>query len=132
MKKILMIMLIIVLGITIKIPEYEELNNLAIIETIGINYNNEIYTIYLKEIIPEKKEQGIKYEYEYYQGEGKSIKNAYAQILKKTKKKIHLKRCKYFVTNEKYSDKAIKELNVNPINVYHYKKDIYDKIKKIS
>lgn len=132
MKKILIIIIVIILGIFIKIPEYEELNNLAIIGGVAVSYNDKNYTVYLKEIIPIKDEQGINYEYEYYKGEGKTIDNALKQIYKNSKKKIYLKRCKFLVTNLKHSQKIIKELNINPDNIYHPTDNIYKFLKKIN
>ena len=58
MNKLLIIFLLIPL-LFINIPPYIELNNLAIIEEIGIKQNKENYTLYLKEIIPIKEELGI-------------------------------------------------------------------------
>ena len=45
-------------------------------------------------------------------------------------KKIYLKRCKFIVTNLKYSNEIIKELNIKPNNIYHQTKDIYKKLEK--
>ena len=58
MKKILIIILLIP-TLFIKIPEYVELNNLIIIDTIIIQEENNHIKIYLKEIIPTKNNQGI-------------------------------------------------------------------------
>ena len=49
MKKRIIIITVIVLTYFIKIPPYVELNNLAIIESIGIEYKDNQYIIYLKE-----------------------------------------------------------------------------------
>lgn len=130
MKKILIIIFLLLIGFIIKIPEYEELNTLAIIEGIGVSYNDEAYTIYLKEIIPIKDDQGITYKYEYYKGEGKNIEIAFKRLKDKASKKIYLKRCKFVVTNLRYSDEILKKLNIKPNNIYHQKSDIYKKLKK--
>ena len=66
MKKIFILILIILGGIIFKIPEYKELNQLAIIESIGLYYDESNYVIYLREIIPIKSDEGIDYEYKYY------------------------------------------------------------------
>lgn len=130
MKKILIIIIVIILGFIIKIPEYEELNTLAIIEGAGISYNDEIYTIYLKEVIPIKDDQGMSYKYDYYKGEGKTISKALEKLKDNANKKIYLKRCKFIVTNLKYSNEIIKVLNIKPNNIYHQTKDIYKKLEK--
>ena len=67
MKRLLLFIIILVGAFIFKIPKYVELNNLAIIEGIGIEHLDNKYTIYLKEIIPKKKENGIIYEYKFYQ-----------------------------------------------------------------
>ena len=66
MKKILLITIIILELLIIDIPNYVELNNLAIIEEITIIKTKDTYKIELKEIIPLKKDQGINYNYKYY------------------------------------------------------------------
>ena len=85
MKKVGIIILLISIVVFPKISPYVELNNLAIIESIGVRYKDENYTIWLKEVIPIKDEQGINYEYEYYKGTGQSIDKAYKEIILKTK-----------------------------------------------
>ena len=57
---------IIVLFILVffKIPEYRELNNIKIIESIGYDCLND--KVYLKEIIPEKDDSGIEYKYKIH------------------------------------------------------------------
>ncbi len=129
MKKIFIILIIILGAYIIKIPTYVELNNLAIIEQIAINYKNEYYTIYLKEIIPKKDENGINYEYTYYKASGKNIKSTLNKLNNKTKKKLYLKKVKSLITNLNTTKKVIKELNINPQNIIHTKKDIYKKLK---
>ena len=52
MKKIIIITILVLTLFIIKIPKYIELNNLAIIESMGIDYKDKTYEVYLKEIIP--------------------------------------------------------------------------------
>lgn len=129
MKKIIFIISVILLSFILPIPEYVELNNLAIIESIGINYKNDNYTIYLKELIPKKDDNGITYQYHYYKETSNSITNAYQKIKNKTKKKIYLKRVKLLITNKKLSNKIQKELNIKPTQILHTKKDILEELK---
>jgi len=65
MKKLLIIMLLIP-TFFIKIPDYVELNNLIIIDTIIVKEDKNHIKLYLKEIIPTKSDQGITYKYKYY------------------------------------------------------------------
>lgn len=119
MKKILIILIIVLELSLIKIPKYTELNNLAIIEEIAIQKNNNNYTIILKEIIPKKKDQGINYEYEYYQETSTSITKAINKIKQKTKKKLYLQKAKSLITNITNSHKIIIELDINPSTIIH-------------
>ena len=130
MKKIITITIIILSLFIIDIPPYVELNKLAIIDSIGIDYNNITYTVWLKEIIPIKDENGINYKYQYYKGTGKTIKNAYNMIEQKTKKKLYLKRVKLLITNLKTSDDITKTLNIKPKTIYHSKQNILNHLKK--
>ena len=87
MKKIILIGIIIIIKIII--PPYQELNNIIIVDKIEINCNK-IIKIKIKEIIPIKKDNTIKYEYKYYQKEGNNIKEILKQIEIEEKKKIYL------------------------------------------
>lgn len=120
MKKILIIILLIP-TLFIKIPEYVELNNLIIIDTIIIQEENNHIKIYLKEIIPTKNNQGITYKYKYYQEEGNDIKNIISKIKKNTNKKIYLQKAKKLITNKKNTDIIKKELDIKPNSIIHTK-----------
>lgn len=111
MKKIILIIIIIIELLLIKIPPYVELNNIAIIEEITIIKKEDAYHLTLKEIIPEKSEQTIKYKYKTYKSTGTSINNALKNI--KTKKKLYLKKAKSLTTN--INIKTITDnLNISP------------------
>lgn len=129
MKKVGIIILLISIVVFPKISPYVELNNLAIIESIGVSYKDENYTIWLKEVIPIKDEQGINYEYEYYKGTGQSIDKAYKEIIFKTKKKLYLKRAKLLITNLKHSQNVIDDLKIKPKNILHSTESIYKELK---
>lgn len=130
MKKIWIIVLLISIVIFPKISPYVELNNLAIIESVGVSYNEGNYTVWLKEIIPIKDEQGINYKYTYYKGNGKSVNKAYKAISLKTKKKLYLKRTKLLITNLRHSQDIINDLNIKPKSILHSTKDIYKELKE--
>ena len=126
MNKLLIIFLLIPL-LFIKIPPYIELNNLAIIEEIGIRKNKENYTLYLKEIIPIKEDNSIKYEYKYYESTNKNIKSCLKDINKTTKKTIYLNKVKTIYTNKYINIK--KELGIKPNSIKLTNKDIKTLLK---
>lgn len=129
MKRIILLIIILIELVTIKIPEYVELNDLAIIEEIGIIKDKNQYTIILKEIIPIKDNQGITYEYEYYEKSSTSIKEAYKSIEKSTKKRLYLKKTKSLLTNVELSEEITNTLDINPKTITHTSKDIIKEIK---
>ena len=57
-------------------PKYVELNDLAIIRGVGISCGEEV-NLYFQEIIPVKSDNGISYQYEYYQSSVKNINTAF-------------------------------------------------------
>ena len=129
MKKALLLILIILELILIKVPNYVELNNLAIIDTIGIIEENNRYTIILKEIIPTKSDQGIKYEYKYYKETSTTIKKAITNLNKKTKKKLYFNKTKSLITNMITTKKIIHILNIKPNTIIHSNDDINELLK---
>ncbi len=131
MKKVLIVILAISGLFLFRIPEYKELNDLAIIEGIAVYYDGVNYTIYLKEIIPIKSEQGIEYKYKYYQTKDSNVYECYKKIISNTKKKLYLKRCKFLVTNISGSDEIINIFKIKPKNIYHEIKDVYEKLKQL-
>ena len=121
MNKLLIILLLIPL-LFINIPPYIELNNIAIIEEMGIKQNKNNYTLYLKEIIPIKEDNSIKYEYKYYESTSKNIKSCLKKINKSTKKTIYLNKVKTIYTNKNINIK--KELGIKPNSIKLTNKDI--------
>lgn len=118
MKKLLIIILLIP-TLFIKIPEYVELNNLIIIDTIIVKEDKNHIKLYLKEIIPTKSNQGITYKYKYYHEEGSNIKNIIKKIKLNTNKKLYLKKTKKLITNKKNTDIIKKELDIKPNSIIH-------------
>ncbi len=120
MKKIIVLAILFVLfGFVIKIPTYHELNDLAIINGIGVSYKNGSYTIYMKEMIPTRSNEGIEYKYKIYTGSGDDLESALGEIADSTKKKLYYKKCKFLVTDISYSDFINEFLNIKPKNIYH-------------
>ena len=130
MKKYLAILItIILMTIFIKVPKYVELNNLILVDGIGVSCRNESYTLFIKEIIPTKKETGIIYSYKIYEDTNSNINKAYKNIEKKVNKKIYSKEVRYIITDCDKSDKIIKYFNINPKYIKHTKKNIAKEIK---
>ncbi len=129
MKKIITLIIILLGALLIKIPPYVELNNLAIIEAIGVMHTDK-YTIYLKEVIPTKDENGIKYEYKYYKSSSFSLEDAYDKLNRNIKKKLYYKDTSYIVLNMEKSNKVKKIFSINPKKIIHTK-NVYKKLKSL-
>ena len=131
MKKIIvLVVLIITFGFIIKIPEYHELNDLAIIQGVGVEYENNSYTVYMKEVIPVRSDMGIDYEFKYYEGESSDLEKAVERAQDKTKKKLYYNKVKFLVTDIENSDYIKDVLKIKPRNVYHPSGDIKEHLKK--
>ena len=118
-KNILIIISVILISLIFNIPKYRELNNIHIIEGIGINCINDKQIVYLKEIIPEKDDCGIEYKYRYYTYHNKINNN-----------KIYLKGTRYIITNCINTNEVINTYNLNPKYIYHTNKDIKKELSK--
>jgi hypothetical protein len=129
MKKILLYTIIILELSLIKVPEYIELNNLAIIEEIGIIEKNNKYTIILKEIIPIKSNQGINYKYKYYKETASTVDKALTNLINQTKKKLYLNKTKSLITNMTSTENTIKRLDIKPKTIIHTNDNINEIIK---
>lgn len=129
MKKVVIVLLVLIGAYLCKIPEYKELNDLAIIDGIGVYYDGDNYNVYLREIIPIKSDQGIDYEYKYYDDKDDDIKKAYKKIVTNTKKKFYLKHCRTLITNLYTSDNIMKDLDIKPRSIVHKKDNIDDGLK---
>lgn len=127
MKKIFLILLITLELSLIKIPPYKELNNIAIIEMIAIEKMDGDYLITLKEIIPIKADQGIDYEYKYYNAKSTNLSTGIEKLTKSTKKKLYLNKVKFLITNINNTNQVIEELNIKPKTIIHTN-NVSDKI----
>lgn len=116
-RNIIIISLVIILSLFFKIPQYLELNNLKIIEGIGLDCYNK-NNLYLKEIIPEKDDNGIEYKYQIYISSNKINNNYY------------LKNTKYIITNCDNTSSLIKKYNLKPKYIYHTQSDIKKELSK--
>lgn len=135
MKKVILAIfcVFIVIGalFLIKIPEYVELNNLMIVEGIGVECDGKTYKLYLKEIIPTKDDTGISYKYKIYNSDGfNSLKKAYQKTEEKSKKKIFYKDARFIITNCTKSNHIIDYFEIDPNYIKHTKNDIEKEMKK--
>lgn len=129
MKKILLTTFILILLFVYIVPPYNELNNLAIIDSIGVIENESNCTIYLREIIPSKDNNGISYKYKIHKEQGENIKNCWKKINKDKKKKLYLNKVKFLITNYE-SDNIENTLKINFKTIFHTN-DVLKKIKSI-
>ena len=119
--EIILLIILISIRLIIKIPNYVELNNLAIIESIEIHCQYNSYKVKLKEIIPIKDDNGIEYEYKYYEEEGKNLKQIKKILINKNNKKLYFQKVKSIKTNCN-TTKNIKEIfKINPKIIIHKK-----------
>lgn len=132
MKRILVLTILILSLFIIKIPKYIELNNLAIIESMGVNYSKGNYYVYLREIIPYKNDQGVSYKYKYYNFNSNSIDGSILNIEKKINKKIYLKKLKLIIINKKQSKKIKKNIDYKAKNYIYTNKNIKKVIREKS
>ena len=119
MKKIILIIIIIIELFIIKIPKYNELNNIAIIEEITVLKINNKYHITFKEIIPTKDNNGLTYKYKNHKIKTNNINNSLIEISKTTKKKLYLSKTKSLTTNLTYSNNLIKLYKIKPTIINH-------------
>ena len=80
-------------------PEYRELNSLGIVHSIHIQCIEEEYKIELEEIIPQKENNSIVFQYKKYRITEKEIQNTKKDLEKKYHKKFYYKGMKNFTTN---------------------------------
>lgn len=129
-KVIILVVLIITFGFIIKIPEYHELNDIAIIQGVGVEYKNNSYVIYMKEVIPVRSELGIDYKFKYYEGESTDLEKALERVQDKTKKKLYYNKVKFLVTDIENSNYIKEVLKIKPKNIYHPARNIKEYLKK--
>lgn len=131
-KKIILIGVLLLFSLLLPLGEYVELNDLAIIRGVAVGCGEEEVQLYLKEVIPVKVEQGIKYQYDFYQATGKNITRSYQRITDKTKKKLYLRKIKFLVTDCKTTEHIMDELHLKDIKIYHVQEDLLSTLKKVN
>lgn len=132
LKTVFVVILVLVPIFIFKIPEYVELNDLAIIEGIGLSCHEDGVTLYLKEVVPVKSDAGITYQYNYYQSDGKKLDKAYQKIQNKEDKKIFMNRSQYIVTNCTSTDFIFEYFHLYDLKIQHQhtNKNIVKQLKK--
>ncbi len=118
-RNILIIIICVILSIFLNIPEYRELNDLVIVDSIGLDCEKN--TIYLKEIIPEKDDNGIEYKYKYYK---------FNDIDKIKSNKFYLNNSKYIITNCHNTKDFLNTYNIKYKYIYHTQEDIKKELSK--
>lgn len=118
MKKILITSFIFIIIFIYFVPEYNELNNLTIIDAIGVEKIDDSYNVYFREIIPKKDENGIKYTYKIYNVKTSNLSKSKKILEEKEKKKLYLNKIKIIYTNIS-SDYIKKTFNINTKIIYH-------------
>lgn len=110
--------------------KYQELNNMALITTIGIDKKERNYHVTLKETIPKKEENKVGREYKYYKASGKSIEEALEKAKENSSKDIYLKQVQNIMVTRSELVKEIPTYLKNKIVLFRVKN--LDKILKVN
>lgn len=138
MKKILLLLTII---ITITgCSKYKELNELSIISAITISYEKNEYHLILQEILPEKGENKVDYNYKYHESKSKNLNTAFKNIIGNSPKYIYLEKVQNIIIDNKEKEKISKAFfeylktnkNINKDANYIISKNSLKKVLKIS
>jgi hypothetical protein len=129
MKRIILIIIVFIGLIFIKIPKYIELNNLIIVEGIGLECRDE-YTLYIKEVIPIKSDNGITYKYKIYENKSNEIDKLFDDIIDNSNKLIFYRDTKYIITNCDSSSIITDKLKLNVNYIKHTKNNIKKELSK--
>lgn len=100
---------------------YQELNNMAIITSIGIDKTEKKYTVILKETIPRKEENKTSTDYKYYKGTGSTIEKAIEKAKENSSKDIYLKQVQNMMLTDKKIAKQIPASFKNSIVLFQVK-----------
>ncbi len=117
MKKLILITSILIIISMYFVPPYKELNDLAIIDKIGIEQEKDIYHIYVREVIPTKNNNGIHYQYKIYDIETNQLEDVTKELQKKVKKKLYLNKVKSLITN--INSDINSNIPIKPKTIYH-------------
>lgn len=90
--------------------DYQELNDMAIVNGIGIDYKDNKYQISLEIIKSQKDGNSTEITSEVITATDKNLANAFNKTISKSSKKIYLKHVKILVLSEKISKKGISKI----------------------
>ncbi len=107
MKKIIIGLGIIILLIALGNVKYTELNNIGIIDTIGITKEENDYKVYVKVLIPQKNDEN---NYEIYDFNLKSMNYLMNELYKKENKDILLSHLNLLILDNDLTKKEYKEI----------------------
>lgn len=110
MKKYILL-IIIIISFFIKIPKYNELNNIIIIDQITMDCDKK--EIILREIKPIKEDNNISYKYKNYKIKTNNLKNTNILLEKKYNKQFFYSRTNKLITNCQNINTIKKELKLN-------------------
>ncbi len=106
------------------IGNYHELNDIAIIEEISVEKNNNIYIITLKEKKAIKGSSGIEYLYDYYISSSSTIEGGFAYLNKYSNKVIIFDHVNTLITNIENINDELGELDFSIDNIIYTSADI--------
>jgi len=110
-RKMIILILSILILLLIPIPKYRELNHLSLIHTIEVTCTKNEYIVNIKEIIPQKEDNGITYKYKTYKVKGNTL-----SIIKKElaeKKTFYYQGIKKLITNCSNTNEIIDTFSLN-------------------
>ncbi len=110
------LLFLIVLLFSFFVPKYIELNNLIIIDKIEIIYKDKYY-VRLREVLPIRDNNGIKYTYNTYKYSFDEIDDFTYYF--NNKKRFYFNKVKSLYTNIP-SDRIRFILKIKPKTIYHY------------
>ena len=92
---------------------YRELNDLAIISGVSISKNNDIYNITVEVVNPKKEQDtssGKEPDYVIYEGYGKSMQEAFRNIVKESPQKLYGAQIDLLIIDEKTAKEGLDEI----------------------
>lgn len=92
---------------------YRELNDLAIISGVSINKNNDNFNITVEVVNPKKEQDtssGKEPDYVIYEGTGKSMQEAFRNIVKESPQKLYGAQIDLLIIDEKTSKEGLDEI----------------------
>ena len=99
MKKYIFLVLMLLLLLFLPIPEYHELNQIKILNSIQITCINHQYYVIYKEIVPEKDNNRIHYRYPTYESYGTDLSSIKKDFDQKYHSLFYYDRIKFISTN---------------------------------